>query len=415
MALVGSAVRVGARGSGSAVAALWAQGVGLRQQSTLPPGVVTVQVPRERQPGGKWPLLPLVTVPATEKWITERGGTYARTLEPGTSFLVPFVEKVVYKGPGRSQLVDVGKVGAFCRDGGHAMAEAAVAYSVKDMQTMYYSVQDHARFIRLSTRMVLGHVLAKRTVLEGLQDRTAISKEVTAELNKALEPLGMVADTVLVTDFQPEPVMAAALQSACTDRITEEQQEEFQQRRHNEKLKQLEREQGLNSVVWKSDMARIKLQQAVDKVVLEEFLQESKPLIEELAPLMEKPGASEAANFLVQAYSAIGRRQGLSQSLASRMMKEERDRCAPVAARPQAVEREEELDEAAEDPEGEGMSMADLEAFEEEYEGGREKEVEEAAQQEKPGPAEDMTREEAERLDLEQQKQQKEQKQQPSK
>lgn len=248
-------------------------------------------------------------------------------------------------------------------------------------------------------------------MLEGLQDRTTISAEATEELNKALEPMGIVADTVLVTDFQPEPVMAAALQAACTDRLTEQQHEEFQQRRQEEKLRLLEHEQRLNAVVWKADMARVKLQQAVDKVVLEEFLQESKPLIEELAPLMEQPGAPEAASFLVQAYSAIGRRQGLSQSLASRMVQEESRGSGgePTPPPPHEEESEGGEEEDAEE-DAEGMSLADLEAFEKEYEKDKGQEVAEAAQQEAQAASpEDLSREEAEKLDLELQKQKQQQ------
>eukprot|EP00011_Vannellida_sp_DIVA3-517-6-12_P009139 CAMPEP_0114619836 /NCGR_PEP_ID=MMETSP0168-20121206/8413_1 /TAXON_ID=95228 ORGANISM="Vannella sp., Strain DIVA3 517/6/12" /NCGR_SAMPLE_ID=MMETSP0168 /ASSEMBLY_ACC=CAM_ASM_000044 /LENGTH=394 /DNA_ID=CAMNT_0001831005 /DNA_START=1 /DNA_END=1182 /DNA_ORIENTATION=- len=377
----------------------------VRAQSTLPPGVAVTTAPATTSgSGSNWTFLPLATVPTNERWVTEKGGAYHRTLGPGTSFLTPFSERVVFKGPADPQLVDVGRVGVFCSDGGHAMAEAAVAYRLEDMRTAYYSAADHKRFVRLTARSLIASAFAQRSVRDVLKDRLEVADALTEDLRRGLAQLGIAVQAVLVTDVQPEPVMAAALQAACTDKLTEEQHLEFSKRRHEEKLRQLEQERALNEAQWKEDLARLRLQHAVDKTLVTDFLVHSKGLIEDMAPHLREEGAADAAALVARAFGAVTRRQGLTRAADTVAY----DHGAPAAAPGPAAAEEgpaEAEEESAE--EGAGLGLEDLEAFEQEHEDRTEASQQEAAEEEAAEEAADqphgpeMTRAEAERADLE--------------
>ena len=60
--------------------------------------------------------LAIKIVPQQQAWIIERVGKYNRTLEPGLSFIIPFIDKVAYKHSLKEKAVDVLQQSAITKD-----------------------------------------------------------------------------------------------------------------------------------------------------------------------------------------------------------------------------------------------------------------------------------------------------------
>ena len=88
-------------------------------------------------------------VPQQHAWVIERLGKYDRTLTPGLSFVMPFIERVAYKHSLKEVPLDVPSQVCITRDNTQLQVDGIIYFQVTDpMRASYGSSQlrlrDHA-------------------------------------------------------------------------------------------------------------------------------------------------------------------------------------------------------------------------------------------------------------------------------
>lgn len=70
-------------------------------------------------------------VPQSEMWVVERLGKYNKTLQPGLSVLIPFIERVVNKVNMREILIDIPQQDIISKDNASVSIDAVCFIRIK--------------------------------------------------------------------------------------------------------------------------------------------------------------------------------------------------------------------------------------------------------------------------------------------
>ena len=87
-------------------------------------------------------------VAQVEEWIIERLGKYHRTLPPGLSIIIPYLDKVAYKVVTKDIILDVPEQEVITKDNAVIITNAIAFIKVTDPIKAVYGVVDFAEAIR---------------------------------------------------------------------------------------------------------------------------------------------------------------------------------------------------------------------------------------------------------------------------
>ena len=77
-----------------------------------------------------------------EEYLIESLGSYKKKLEPGLNFLVPVVDKIVYKETIREKVLDIPAQTCITRDNVTITVDAVVYWRIMEMYKAYYKVEN---------------------------------------------------------------------------------------------------------------------------------------------------------------------------------------------------------------------------------------------------------------------------------
>ena len=75
------------------------------------------------------------------EYLVERLGSYNKKLSPGLNFVVPFLDKVVYKDTIRDKILDVPPQSCITKDNVAISVDAVVYWRIVDMEKAYYRLK----------------------------------------------------------------------------------------------------------------------------------------------------------------------------------------------------------------------------------------------------------------------------------
>jgi regulator of protease activity HflC (stomatin/prohibitin superfamily) len=96
----------------------------------------------------------LKVVPQQHAWVIERLGKYQRTLSPGLSILVPFVDKVAYKHILKEIPLDIASQVCITRDNTQLQVDGILYFQVTDAMRASYG---SSNYIVATNHTALGH------------------------------------------------------------------------------------------------------------------------------------------------------------------------------------------------------------------------------------------------------------------
>ncbi len=145
--------------------------------------------------------------------LVERLGKYSgKKLEPGINFLVPVMDRVVYKETIREKVLDVPPQQCITRDNVAITVDAVVYWRIMDMEKAYYKVEN----LRLAMQnLVLTQIRAEMGQLELDQTFTAraeINEILLRELDDATDPWGVKVTRVELRDIIPSRAVQESME-----------------------------------------------------------------------------------------------------------------------------------------------------------------------------------------------------------
>ncbi len=144
--------------------------------------------------------------------LIESFGQYKKKLEPGLRFVVPFIDKAVYKDTIREKVLDIPPQSCITRDNVTITVDAVVYWRIMDMYKAYYKVENLRDAM---VNLVLTQIRAEMGKLELDQTftaRTEINEILLRELDIATDPWGVKVTRVELRDIVPSKAVQESME-----------------------------------------------------------------------------------------------------------------------------------------------------------------------------------------------------------
>ncbi|WP_251344180.1 SPFH domain-containing protein [Haloplanus halophilus] len=163
-------------------------------------------------------LLAIVTVyqmveivDAYEKKALTVFGEYRRLLEPGITFIPPFVSRT-YAFDMRTQTLDVPRQEAITRDNSPVTADAVVYIKVMDAKKAFLEVDDYKMAVSNLAQTTLRAVLGDMELDDTLNKRQEINARIRKELDEPTDEWGVRVESVEVREVNPSKDVQQAME-----------------------------------------------------------------------------------------------------------------------------------------------------------------------------------------------------------
>jgi regulator of protease activity HflC (stomatin/prohibitin superfamily) len=153
----------------------------------------------------------VVIVNAYEKRALTVFGEYRRLLEPGISFVPPFVSRT-YAFDMRTQTLDVPRQEAITRDNSPVTADAVVYIKVMDAKKAFLEVDDYKRAVSNLAQTTLRAVLGDMELDDTLNKRGEINARIRRELDEPTDEWGVRVESVEVREVNPSQDVQQAME-----------------------------------------------------------------------------------------------------------------------------------------------------------------------------------------------------------
>jgi regulator of protease activity HflC (stomatin/prohibitin superfamily) len=150
-------------------------------------------------------------VDAYEKKALTVFGEYRRLLEPGISFIPPFVSRT-YAFDMRTQTLDVPRQEAITRDNSPVTADAVVYIKVMDARKAFLEVDDYKRAVSNLAQTTLRAVLGDMELDDTLNKRQEINARIRRELDEPTDEWGVRVESVEVREVNPSADVQQAME-----------------------------------------------------------------------------------------------------------------------------------------------------------------------------------------------------------
>ena len=150
-------------------------------------------------------------VPQGENWTVERWGKYTRTLQPGLSILVPFIERVGRRQIMMEQVLDVEGQEVITNDNATVITDAVCFYQIIDAVKASYEVNQLEFALQNLVMTNIRAVIGAMALDETLSQRDTINQRVLEKVDEATRPWGLKVTRIEIKDIRPPQDLVDAM------------------------------------------------------------------------------------------------------------------------------------------------------------------------------------------------------------
>jgi regulator of protease activity HflC (stomatin/prohibitin superfamily) len=151
-------------------------------------------------------------VPQARAGIVERLGSYHRTLGPGPTMLVPFVDRLRPLIDLREQVVSFPPQPVITEDNLVVNIDTVLYFTVNDARSATYEVANPLQAIEQITVTTLRNVIGSLTLEQALTSRDHINAQLRGVLDEATNRWGIRVNRVEIKSIDPPPTIQEAME-----------------------------------------------------------------------------------------------------------------------------------------------------------------------------------------------------------
>src|SRR3954466_12756350 len=151
-------------------------------------------------------------VPQARAGVVERLGRYSRTLEPGLTLIIPFIDRVKPLIDLREQVVTFPPQPAITEDNLVVGIDTVIYFTVTDPQAATYEVANPLQAIEQLTVTTLRNVIGGLTLEETLTSRDNVNSQLRVVLDEATGKWGIRVNRVELKSVEPPRTVQEAME-----------------------------------------------------------------------------------------------------------------------------------------------------------------------------------------------------------
>jgi regulator of protease activity HflC (stomatin/prohibitin superfamily) len=158
----------------------------------------------------------LKVVPQQHAWVVERLGKFHRTLTPGLSFVVPFVDRVAYKHLLKEIPMDVPSQVCITKDNTQLTVDGVLYFQVTDPMRASYGSSNFIVAITQLSQTTLRSVIGRLELDRTFEERDFINSSVVSALDEAAMSWGVKVLRYEIKDLTPPAEILRSMQAQIT-------------------------------------------------------------------------------------------------------------------------------------------------------------------------------------------------------
>src|SRR5215211_2880369 len=151
-------------------------------------------------------------VPQARAGIVERLGRYTRTLDPGLTLIIPFIDRVKPLIDLREQVVSFPPQPVITEDNLVVGIDTVIYFTVTDPRAVTYEVANPLQAIEQLTVTTLRNVIGGLTLEEALTSRDQINMQLRVVLDEATGKWGIRVNRVEIKSIDPPATIQEAME-----------------------------------------------------------------------------------------------------------------------------------------------------------------------------------------------------------
>jgi regulator of protease activity HflC (stomatin/prohibitin superfamily) len=151
-------------------------------------------------------------IPQARAAVLERLGRYHRTLEPGLTFVTPFIDRVRPLIDLREQVVNFSPQPVITQDNVVVNIETVLYFTINDARAATYEIASPLQAIEQLTVTTLRNVIGGLTLEQTLTSREGVNTELRAVLDEATGKWGIRINRVEIKSVDPPADIKAAME-----------------------------------------------------------------------------------------------------------------------------------------------------------------------------------------------------------
>jgi regulator of protease activity HflC (stomatin/prohibitin superfamily) len=155
-------------------------------------------------------------VPQGYQWTVERFGRYTRTLQPGLTLIVPFIDTIGRKLSVMESVLDVPSQNVISRDNVAVTADGVVFFRIDNAAQAAYQIDNLKAAIVNLTTTNLRSVLGSMELDHMLSNREQINDKLLLAVDAATAPWGVKVTRIEIRDLNMAPELQEAMNLQMT-------------------------------------------------------------------------------------------------------------------------------------------------------------------------------------------------------